>query len=82
MSDEKKAGGAEQEALRLYPPSVVKWETERGIVREMKNGAMYIRALDMDALTARMVFDEEDHKRAMIQQRIAEEQEKAYLKGD
>lgn len=70
---------AELEDARLYPPSIVRWEIEHHVVREVRNGMIYIRCLDMAAMEKKLAAEKEARRREAIGQRIAEAQAAAYL---
>lgn len=63
----------------LYPNSIVDWEMKHGIVREKRDGVMYIRCTDLDAFTRQTAAEKEAQKRAWLNQKIAEEQAAAYF---
>lgn len=71
--------GTQNTGGELYPKSIVDWEMKHGIVREMRDGAMYIRCTDIDAFTQQTAAEKEAQKRAWLNQKIAEEQAAAYF---
>lgn len=71
--------GTQNTGGELYPKSIVDWEMNHGIVREMRDGAMYIRCTDIDAFTQQTAAEKEAQKRAWLNQKIAEEQAAAYF---
>ena len=40
--------GTQNTGGELYPRSIVDWEMKHGIVREKRDGVMYIRCTDLD----------------------------------
>ena len=64
---------------QLYPKAIVDWELKNGIVREMRNGVMYIRCTDIDAFARQIDEENEARKREWLNRKIAEEQAAAYF---
>lgn len=71
--------GTQNTGGELYPKSIVDWEMKHGIVREMRDGVMYIRCTDLDAFNRQTAEEKEAQKRAWLNQKIAEEQAAAYF---
>ena len=65
--------------VSLYPPSIVEWELRHGIVREIRNGVMYVRCTNFDAFIRQTEEEKAAERRAALNRRIGEAQEKAYL---
>ena len=63
----------------LYPPSIVKWELKHHIVREIKNGMMYIRCTDWDAFNRQLEEEKAERRRQALKMKIAQQQAAAYL---
>ena len=71
--------GAQSADDAFFPKTIVDWELKHGIVREMRDGVMYIRCTDIDAFTQQTAAEKEAQKRAWLNQKIAEEQAAAYF---
>lgn len=63
----------------LYPPSIVEWELKHNIVREIKNGMMYIRCTDWDAFNRQLEEEKAERRRQALKMKIAQQQAAAYL---
>jgi len=63
----------------LYPPSIVEWELKHNIVREIKNGMMYIRCTDWDAFNRQLEEEKAERRRQTLKMKIAQQQAAAYL---
>ena len=71
--------GSQSKDDALFPKTIVDWELRHGIVREMRDGVMYIRCTDLDAFNRQTAEEKEAQKREWLNQKIAEEQAAAYF---